>query len=196
MARRTGKRKQKPVNFDLLPKSHGLYDQLEKVREKHHQPLAGAIIAIAWQQRIKPDKDAHLKLGQLRKRTDLDKEFADFDFIVILNYDAWQRMSAKQQTALLDHELCHGAPMIDEKTGEQKKDDRGRLLWRMRKHDIEEFREVVERHGCYKRDLEDFIRAGADKLPPTLFDPPKDDEPANGKASETDRPRRRKQATA
>jgi hypothetical protein len=29
----------------------------------------------------------------------------------------------------------------------------------MRKHDIEEFSEIVRRHGTYKRDLENFARA-------------------------------------
>ncbi len=38
-------------------------------------------------------------------------------------------------------------------------DTRGRKVWRLRKHALEEFAAVVERHGIYKRDIEAFVRA-------------------------------------
>ena len=57
------------------------------------------------------------------------------------------------------HELCHAAPAFDDDTGEQKVDAADRLVWRTRKHDIEEFRSVVTNHGCYKRDLMKFAEA-------------------------------------
>lgn len=38
-------------------------------------------------------------------------------------------------------------------------DEYGRSVWRTRKHDIEEFHAVIERHGCYKKDLEKFAEA-------------------------------------
>ncbi len=50
------------------------------------------------------------------------------------------------------------------KYGEPATDERGRRVYRIRKHDLEEFRAIVERYGCYKRDLEDFavvLRRGA-----------------------------------
>lgn len=39
------------------------------------------------------------------------------------------------------------------------RDTKGRLCWRLRGHDIEEFYGIVERHGCYKRDLQKFAEA-------------------------------------
>jgi hypothetical protein len=49
--------------------------------------------------------------------------------------------------------------VLDKKTLEPKYDERGRNVWRVRKHDIEEFQAIVERHGCYKRDLENFAKS-------------------------------------
>lgn len=65
--------------------------------------------------------------------------------------------------ALLDHELCHAAPSLDDETLDVKYDERGRPVWRVRKHNIEEFTEVVERHGLWKKDLERFAEAIAKK---------------------------------
>lgn len=43
----------------------------------------------------------------------------------------------------------------------------GRTCFRMRKHDLEEFREIVEKYGCYKKDIEDFCLAAINsKRPP------------------------------
>ena len=51
-------------------------------------------------------------------------------------------------------ELCHAAASSDEDGPVY--DERGRRVFRTRKHDIEEFYSIVQRHGCYKRDLELF----------------------------------------
>ena len=61
----------------------------------------------------------------------------------------------------------HAARKYDDK-GEPVIDERGRPVYRMRKHDIEEFADVVARYGCYKADLESFaaaLRRGALKDP-------------------------------
>jgi hypothetical protein len=74
-----------------------------------------------------------------------------------------------KKRALIDHELSHAGIVLN-KDGEPKYDERGRNIWRTRKHDIEEFRDVVERHGCYKRDLTLFAEALLKKreTPPLL----------------------------
>jgi hypothetical protein len=63
-----------------------------------------------------------------------------------------------QRTALLDHELCHAAVKLD-KHGETTVDARGRVIYRTRKHDLEEFSSIVERHGLWTSDLERFAAA-------------------------------------
>jgi hypothetical protein len=90
--------------------------------------------------------------------SDLDRELSAFDFVILLSKDFWRDASEKQRTALIDHELMHGAVKYDA-DGEPVIDERGRQVFRTRRHDLEEFSEVVGRHGLYKRDLETFAKA-------------------------------------
>ncbi len=150
----------KKVNYKLI-EDKSIHSLLEEIVSEYHEELGEAHIALAWQKSIKADKDGRLVLGKCVKATDLQKEFASYDFIILLNQEVWQHESftIEKKRALIDHELCHAAPAIDAETDEQKEDERGRPVWRIRKHDIEEFREIVQRHGCYKGDLEKFAEA-------------------------------------
>ncbi len=152
----------------------GVYDVLdEMVREKRPE-LKEARIGLAWRYGLKRNKDGHLVLGKCKKVSDLDKQFAGYDIIVILNREAWQTLDEDQRRALMFHELCHAA-LSEDQNGNPKKDARGRQIYRIRKHDIEEFGEVVVQFGCYKLDLENFVRSAMNsKKPPrpTLFDEP------------------------
>lgn len=120
-----------------------------------------------------------MELGKCRKVGDLDKKLHNFDFIVLVNHQAWQDLDDRQRVALLDHELAHCAVSVDDE-GEVKQDENGRTVYRIRKHDLEEFRDVVQRNGLYKADLEAFAAVCAEKYKtPTLFEEP---EHRNGKA--------------
>lgn len=154
---------QKKVNFELIEREpgKGVYALLDEIVEQFHEELADARIALAWRKALRPDSDGRLVLGKCIKVTDLHKEFHEYDFIILLNKEVWEdkEFTDDKKRALLDHELCHAAPAEDPKTGDQKTDERDRLVWRIRKHDIEEFRAIAERHGCYKNDLERFAEA-------------------------------------
>lgn len=155
--------KLKTVNYERIDSDHWLYDLMQTIIGKHHSDLAEAKIGLFWKLGWNADADGRQTLGKCCKISEQTKEMlgeeADLDFAILLNKEVvnspeWSR---EQTKALLDHELCHAAPAMDDKNeGEQKQDERGRLLWRIRKHDIEEFREIVHRHGCYKEDLEAF----------------------------------------
>ena len=163
--------KPKKVNFELIPDqgSQSIYGILEEIRNESHEDLEGAKIALAWRRAFKPDKDGHLVLGKCCKASDLQRALVDWDFVILLNEEVWNDpdFTLDKKKALIDHELCHAAPALD-KDGEQKVDEKDRLVWRVRKHDIEEFREIVERHGCYKSDLEAFAEALLKRKEPTL----------------------------
>lgn len=156
---KTKDKKAKAVNYSLISSDEPPYEIVQRLVEKHHQHLIDAKIAIAWRYGIKDDKDGRLVLGQARKATDLSRELVDYDFIILLNYQVYtsREFSDAQREALLDHELCHCQIALD-KDEEPIEDDKGRRVYRMRKHDIEEFREIVQRHGLYKNDLEEFGR--------------------------------------
>lgn len=72
-------------------------------------------------------------------------------FLVLISKAAWERFSLAQREALVDHELCH--------------------LWLNAKgqpstvgHDLEEFKAIVDRHGFWLGDIEEFATVAAHKL--------------------------------
>jgi hypothetical protein len=152
--------KPKPVNYDLIPQTDAAYKLLEEVRDKWHEDMYGAKIALAYRKRLKRDKDGLLMLGRCIKVSDLQKEFIPFDFIILLNREVWQDIgfNKKKKLALLDHEMCHATLSLN-KDLERTTDEKGRTVYRVRHHDIEEFRSVVEHHGCYKADLVKFAES-------------------------------------
>lgn len=165
MGRRRGAaRKAKTVAYELILRDsilgHSVYGMLDDLVEQHHDELRKARIALAWSRSWKPDVDGRWKLGMCRRASDLDRELVSYDFIILLNQTFWNdtRVTDAQRLALLDHELCHAGLRYDS-NGEPVEDERGRLVYRIRKHDIEEFTVIVKRHGCYKADLEEFYAA-------------------------------------
>jgi hypothetical protein len=173
-------KKRKAVNFRIIAEMDGgemtePYRLLGEVREANHSDIREARVALAWRVKEKSDKDGRLVLGRCIKVSDLYREFADFDFIIALNQEVWDSIDfdRTRKVALLDHELCHAAPEYDEESGEHKTDERGRYLFRTRKHDIEEFVEIVHRHGCYKHDLEVFAQTLLERKKTPLFNPDK-----------------------
>lgn len=154
--------KPRKVNFEIIPedvdgKTPEPYQILWEVRNAHHQNLEGAEVALAWRKALKPDPEGHLVLGRCQRTSDLQREFSPYDYIILLNQEVWneEEFTRDKKLALVDHELCHAEISTDQE-GEVRIDERGRKVWRTKKHDIEEFYAIVQRHGCYKRDLEIF----------------------------------------
>ena len=61
------------------------------------------------------------------------------DLLIIINEAIWNVLGSKGRKVLLDHELSHFTPPATDKWGN--------LRWAMREHDLQEFSEVVKRHG-------------------------------------------------
>jgi hypothetical protein len=165
-----------PTHERIDPKAdpQKVYPLLKNLVLSYRLDLRDAKIALAWRHGWKRNKDGQLILGKCKKAGDLDKQFHDQDFVIILNAEAWKEMNADQQRAVMHHELCHAAASEDQ-AGNPKLDARGRQCYRVVKHDLEEFSTIVGMYGCYKKDIELFVRAAIDspKPPqPTLFDEP------------------------
>lgn len=167
----------KKINFLIIPEqdSQGIipapYKLLQEVRNKHHGDIKEARIALAWRLRTKADKDGHIVLGKCIKVSDLYREYADYDFIITLNKEFWEDLAVTkdQQIALLDHECCHAKPTYNGETGEHEVDERGRYLFRLAGHDVEEFYEIVQRNGLWKRNLIEFAKVLQDKRKAPMF---------------------------
>lgn len=158
--------KPKNVSYQIINPKSGTDDEqdlhalLREIVDEHHEELCDARIALAWNFSWKTDVDGRLILGKCKKASDLDRELAPYDFVIILNEDFWRNpvVTDAQRRVLLDHELCHACRALDDEL-EPVIDVRGRPVFRIRKHDIEEFTDIVQRHGIYLHDLERFAKA-------------------------------------
>src|SRR5690348_4498506 len=157
--------KPKKVSFQIIEDPSPAHKVLKSALEWHEE-LDGATVKLAWRKGTKQDVDGRIVLGRCVKVSDLHREFFNADFIVVLNREYWDAFSDAQRLALMDHELCHAAIKLD-KNGQEMYDEKDRQVFRTRKHDLEEFREVVERHGLYKDDLRLFAETvrSAKKVP-------------------------------
>jgi Putative phage metallopeptidase len=135
------------------------YRIMEELIPKYHDHLAEAKIALAWNLSWKADVDGHLKLGQCMKVPLVHNELHEFDFIIQLNQQVWNtaEFTERHRIALIDHELCHADVVIDD-NDDMKRDARGKIVYRLRKHDVEEFGEIIHRNGIWKSDLEAFAK--------------------------------------
>lgn len=93
------------------------------------------------------------KLAALHRFLASGKESVEkgHDFIVLLGWNEWHGLTEPQRRALVDHELCHCV----EKVAATKKGVLKRR-WSLRAHDLEEFRDVLQRHGFWKTDVRAF----------------------------------------
>jgi hypothetical protein len=118
------------------------------------EPLKKAKIIIVWKSGWMPTKDEILKHAQIRKLSELEREIwgDEYDLCMLLHRELWQsnRFTEEEREMDIFHELLHPVPEVDDKTGEQKKDDRDRLVWRLRNHPIQRFPEEIDRYGIDK----------------------------------------------
>jgi hypothetical protein len=164
------KKKLKKINHQLIErlgekkKVVQPYRIMEELVKAHHEHLVGAKIALAWRFGWKEDKDGRLRLGQCRKVSDLDRDLHGYDFVILLNQEAWNAadFSEADMRALIDHELCH-AEVARDKHGGIKVDEQGRTIWRVRGHDIEEFIEIRARHGDWTATREAYAKVAIER---------------------------------
>ena len=167
--------KPKKVLFELIKPDEVIlagqpYELMAEIRAELHFDVAEAKIALAWRKGTKPNADGKIVLGRCVKASDLQRELFDYDFVIVLNKEFWEdpEFDRAKKLALLDHELCHAARAVDA-DGDTGVDTKNRPVWRQRGHDVEEFEEIVTRHGVWKRDLERFAEAIAKRKKSPLF---------------------------
>ena len=61
-------------------------------------------------------------------------------YVVEISEDIWQGLDVKRRRALVDHELMHLLPVPA---------DDGKINYKMRGHDFEEFGVIIRRHGLW-----------------------------------------------
>lgn len=162
--------------FSENGEQHPLYELTQELIDKHHEHLDEAVIAIMWRRGWNADQDGRLTLGKMCKVQERDKRLHGKDFVMLLNRDAVDELKDaddRMLRALVDHELCHASVNLTE-DGEVARDDYGRPEWRIRKHTIEEFHEIVARHGSWKDDVRSFVEVALESKRLPLLPKPGD----------------------
>lgn len=133
----------------------------------HHSRLKGIKIAYLFKSKAEDPEEAQKKAAKAKPLRD-GKKFSwakaslvsdkwralaedDYKFVIEFDREVWDELSLEQQNALVDHELCHCGNDADG--------------CYMRQHDLEEFREIVKRHGFWKDDVRLFAETAR-----SLFD--------------------------
>ncbi len=137
-----------PETWEPFPEGDKL---VTEIVARHHPHLDGLSImcfgkpeASKQKGRVnvaKAMKATHLIKAALRKHHDR------IDYIIVIGLDCWRPMDAKTKDAVIDHELCHFTGF----------DGDGKLG--MRGHDVEEFTEILERHGAWDPSRYYFVKA-------------------------------------
>lgn len=143
---------------------------------RHHPHLVEARIKYLFRRGNWTSK-GRTRLGQAVKVSERDRVIHGYDFVVIINYDYWPALDEDQRRALVDHELCHC---------ERNEDAQGNPKWNIRAHDVEEFQEIVRRHGLWKPDLQQLERVMKARRQVELFGDGQD--PAEDEAAVTTAP--------
>lgn len=112
----------------------------------YHQHLANARIAYVFKKKASR-KNGRTVLGTMGKTNRKFQHFANYDYIMTIAYTEWTELSAKQKIALVDHELCHAIFDQDNDT------------YLIQGHTIEEFRQVIDRHGFWMDGIKAFANS-------------------------------------
>jgi hypothetical protein len=82
---------------------------------------------------------------------------AGYDLVCVVNETDWGMVcNTGRERALVDHLCAHV---------ERVTDDEGTETWKVKGHDVEDFHQVVERHGAWHPRLRDFAHALQRQLP-------------------------------
>lgn len=153
--------------------------EAEKIAERliaeHHTHLTDVRVEFVFRDKASKSH-GRTTLGKARKvsglgaflarRTEDGEDTAGAEFFVIeLARDEWDEMPPSKRRALVDHELCHCTITYD--------DEKDTVTFGIKGHDVEEFTEILDRHGLWKDDLAGFAKAAKEQL--DLFDESSDD---------------------
>ena len=118
----------------------------------YHQELANARMMYVFVDKASKKGGKEL-LGKAQKVAGVWEWAVEKDFIITVPYDRWNELTDNQKTALVDH-------LLERCTGEEDKN--GEMKWTVREPDIQEFGNILQRHGAWHRDLEHFVLVAHD----------------------------------
>lgn len=151
------------MDFEISPR---LREIAERLIDDHHPHLQDAKELIEYFIRHDGNVDWY---GKCKKCTGFERFLTSKMFHIFILSDAFYNWPMEKLEALVDHELCHiqrkkdGLEQLDPETKKWSvrewaaKDEPDN--WYIKEHDIEEFSDVVDRHGLWDKGIEKFAEA-------------------------------------
>lgn len=127
------------TNFEYAYAPEAIATILIPVFHSHLRPKRFAFL---WKEEMA--RRGSTVLGKAATASGQVKFFGEVDYVLVFNWVAWGQLTPRQRVALVDHELLHCA--VDPENDKPK----------LRGHDVEEFRDIIERWGLWKPDLKEF----------------------------------------
>jgi hypothetical protein len=146
-------------------KSPRIREIAERLIYDHHPHLRDAEELIEFY--IRDDGGVNWA-GKCKKCSSFERFLTGMMFHIFIIEPAFKHWPMDKLEALVDHELCHirrrpGMGVIDSATGQvirqewADKDDPD--SWYIREHDVEEFSDIIHRHGLWEVGVEKFAEA-------------------------------------
>lgn len=147
------------VDFEESPE---VREVAVKIINQHHPHLQDAADLIGFYFRFGASDWA----GKAKKCTAFERHVTGYMLFVFINAQDWGHLNPEKRNALVDHELCHFMRTSHRKYDEELQKwteewDRADQpdSWSIRDHDVEEFSQVIQRHGLWDVGIEQFARA-------------------------------------
>jgi hypothetical protein len=121
--------------------------------DEHHSGLAEARIKYMFRTG-KWELKGKIIYGKAEKVSAKWKHLTGYDFVITINRDAWFANKIEIRQAVLDHELMHCARGEDDKQGNPK--------WYIQPHTVEDFVEIIHRHGLWTHSLQNMVKASSE----------------------------------
>ena len=92
-----------PVNVEIIKRTEeteaadGVYGVMDSIIASCRPDLAEVTIGLACRYGWKPNADGFLRAGFCKKRGDLDRALDAFDFVILLNAEAWPEMTEPER---------------------------------------------------------------------------------------------------
>lgn len=120
----------------FAPQAKGIANVIVDLQGSHKH-LRDAVVVCVFVEKL-----AEGYAGKAHKATPMENYLGDgVDWIIKLSWEVWKQLDARHRIALVDHELCHCGPE------------------KARRHDVEEFTQIVGRWGPWTSKLVSFYEA-------------------------------------
>jgi len=162
----------KSTNYMRADGSDPIYEIVRDFVSEYRIELGAMVLAIVWRAGVKADSDGNLWLAHTKVYSEAEREYHGLDVFMQVNIDAWSVMNPDQHKALIDRELMKVAIELenpDDVDLTPRLDDKGRVIYRSRKFDLQQFYATIARWGTAAHGLEEAVQASIESKDKPLF---------------------------